>query len=179
MKKTYFVPKRYSITLLLMIFFDLIFSSLILADTVYLKDGRVEKGEILEDADDYLVIFDPETSWRKVLYKDLITKVESDKPVDLESWEKQKKAAPKPDYAFADTVYLKDGRVVKGEILEDADDYLLIFDPDSLWKIVLYKDLITKVESDKPIDLESREKLKEEPTDTPKETRDILKEKSG
>lgn len=50
--------------------------------------------------------------------------------------------------AFADTIYVIDGRVISGDIQEETLDYITIFEPDTLWRIVVYKHLIDRVEKD-------------------------------
>jgi sRNA-binding regulator protein Hfq len=132
------------------------FASFGLADTVYLKGGHIEKGEIIEDTADYIVVLDPRNLWKKVFYKKLIKRIVSDKKIDLKSYKKAgSEAKVGPDYAFVDTVYLKGGHIEKGEIIEDTADYIVVLDPRNLWKKVFYKKLIEKIESAKSIDLDS------------------------
>lgn len=71
--------KKTLIFILTGIFLNLLFVTYVFSDAVYLKDGRREEGEIIEETDDYIVILDPKSLWQIVVYKKLIDKVERDK----------------------------------------------------------------------------------------------------
>ena len=47
--------------------------------------------------------------------------------------------------AIADTVYVKDGRVIKGNIIEENEDYITIVEFESSWQIVIYKNMISSI----------------------------------
>ena len=47
---------------------------------------------------------------------------------------------------FADTAYLKDGRVIRGKMETETADYIMIFEPDTQWRVGLWKKLLSSVE---------------------------------
>lgn len=58
---------------------------------------------------------------------------------------------------FADTVYLIDGRIIKGIIIEETDDYVMVFEPDSKWKVAAYWKDIDSIEYGEPNESEGSE----------------------
>lgn len=70
--------KRFIITLMVIVCLSLIFRALSLADIIYLKSGHKEEGEIIEENKDYIIIFDPKSLWRIVIYKRHIDKIEKE-----------------------------------------------------------------------------------------------------
>ena len=53
--------------------------------------------------------------------------------------------------ALADTVYVTDGRMIRGNIVEENEDFVTIFETDSLWNVAVPKKLIRSISrSSKP-----------------------------
>jgi len=136
------------------------------ADTVYMENGLVENGEIIEDNKDYIVLINSPESWQKILYKKLIERIDSAKDMDLHSFGKPaiqaavayQEIKAGSGYKFGDTVYMKNGLVENGEIIEDSQFYIVLLNSDNTWKKIFYKTLIEKIDSDKNIDLQSYKK---------------------
>jgi hypothetical protein len=43
------------------------------------------------------------------------------------------------------SVQLKDGRAVKGELLGESLDYIVVYEPDTLWRVGLWKNMIASI----------------------------------
>lgn len=61
-------------------------------------------------------------------------------------------------FIFADIIYLKDGHKEEGEIVEEHDDYIVILNTKNLWRVVIYKRLIDKIERSKTTESKTHEK---------------------
>ena len=95
---------RYIGSAILIVFFNLISAFPNFADTIYLKGGHVEEGEIIEDADFYIAILDPESLSERIIYKALVERIDSDKHIDLNTWKKSTEGTPDAQEEWQDNI---------------------------------------------------------------------------
>lgn len=64
-------------------------------------------------------------------------------------------------FIFADTVYLKNGEKIKGKIIKETDEYIILLHPKNKWRIVYHWVYIDKIEYGDADDSEEPKKTKE------------------